>query len=182
MEKRIVYHETPGPDNTDQTLSLAVETAQEQGIDTIVVASRSGATAVALMERLEGTEMRMVVVTPQYGFVEEHSFDRSLIPQIRGAGHEFYAGTLLFHADDLYGCSVPSRMGDILRTFGQGIQVCVQIAMMAADGGLLDCDRPCVLVAGTGWGVDTAVVITPASSAKMEELRVHEILCKPALR
>lgn len=182
MEKRIVYHETPGPDNTDQTLSLAVEAAQEQGVDTIVVASRSGATAVALMERLEATDMRMVVVTPQYGYVDEHDFDRSLIPQIRAAGHDFYAGTMPFHTDALYGCSVPSRMGDILRTFGHGIQVCVQMAMMAADGGLLDCDQPCVLIAGTGRGVDTAVVITPASSAQMEELRVHEIVCKPALR
>ena len=182
MEKKIVYHETPGPENTDLTLSLAVEAALEQGIGTMVVASRTGDTAVKLMERLRETEIRLVVITPQYGFREEHRFDRELIPRIREAGHEFYAGMMPFHAGELYGCSVPSRMGDLLRTFSQGVQVCVQIAMMAFDGGLVHDKEPCVFIAGTWEGADTALVATPASSASMEDLRVHEVLCKPHLR
>lgn len=181
MESKIVYYDRVGPDNTSATLDLAVEAAKERGIETMVAASRSGDTAMALMERIEDTDIRMVVVSPQYGWMEEHDFDRSLIPRLSDAGHAFYAGTMPFHTDAFHGCSAPKRMGDVLRIFSQGVQVCVEIAMMAADGGLLRCDRRCVTVAGTGRGADTAIVATPASSAKLEEMRVHEILCKPLL-
>ncbi len=181
MERTVVYHDTTGPDNTDVTLDLAVEAATERGLKTVVVASRTGATASALMERIEDTDIRLVVVAPQYGWMDEHEFDRGLIPRLREAGHDFHAGTMPFHTDSFHGCSAPKRMGDALRIFSQGVQVCVEIAMMAADGGLLRHDQRCVLIAGTGRGADTAIVATPASTAHLEDLRVHEILCKPHL-
>ncbi|MGI5820123.1 MAG: hypothetical protein ACOX9R_18715 [Armatimonadota bacterium] len=181
MESTIVYHDTPGPANTAETLDLAVNAATVYDLDTIVLASRTGETAVDLMTRLEGTGTRMVVVAPQYGWLDEHEFDLSLVPALREQGHEFHAGTMPFHTDALHGCSAPKRMGDVLRIFSQGVQVCVEIAMMAADGGLVRCDRRAVLIAGTGRGADTAIVATPASSAKLEDFRVHEILCKPRL-
>ncbi|MFO8079594.1 MAG: pyruvate kinase alpha/beta domain-containing protein [Armatimonadota bacterium] len=181
MESTIVYHDTPGPDNTDETLDLTVNAASVYQIETVVVASRTGATGLKLMERIEDTDMRMVVVAPQFGWMDEHEFEWNLIPTLREAGHEFHAGTMPFHTDALHGCSAPKRMGDVLRIFSQGVQVCVEIAMMAADSGLLQCDRRCVVVAGTGRGADTAMVVTPSSSAKLEDFRVHEILCKPRL-
>jgi uncharacterized protein len=170
----------PGPDNTKGTLDLAVNATSVYQIDSIVVASRTGGTAIEL-ERLEDTDIRMVAVAPQFGWMEEHEFDWNLLPTLREAGHEFHAGTMPFHTDAFHGCSAPKRMGDVLRIFSQGVQVCVEIAMMAADSGLLKCDRPCVVVAGTGRGADTAMVVTPSSSAKLEDFRVHEILCKPRL-
>ncbi len=181
MEKRIVYHERPGPENTELTLELALRAAQEQGIETIVVASRTGATAEALLEKLKSSPIRLVVVTPQYGWQDEHEFERALIQRLREEGHAFYAGMMPFHTGAFHGCSAPQRMGDVLRIFSQGVQVCVEIGLMAADGGVLSWERPCVLVAGTGRGVDTAIVATPASSARLEEFLVHEILCKPYL-
>jgi len=181
MESTIVYHDAPGPDNTEETLDLAVNAATVYDLDTIVVASRTGATALDLMKRLDGTGLRMVVVAPQYGWLDEHEFDLSLVATLRENGHDFHAGTMPFHTDALHGCAAPKRMGDVLRIFSQGVQVCVEIAMMAADGGLIKCDRRAVLIAGTGRGADTAIVATPSSSAKLEEFRVHEILCKPLL-
>ena len=181
MESTIVYHDTPGPENTEETLDIAVNAAAVYDIETLVVASRTGATAMDLMERLEDTDMRMVVVTPQYGYMDEHEFDWTLIPAIREAGHEFHTGTMPFHTEALHGCAAPKRMGDALRIFSQGVQVCVEIAMMAADGGLLKCDERAVLIAGTGRGADTVLVATPSSSASLEDFRVHEILCKPHL-
>lgn len=181
MERTTVYHDATGPDNTDVTIDLALQAARERRMETIVVASRTGATASKLMERIRDMDIRLVAVTPQYGWMDEHEFDRSLIPRLREAGHDFYAGTMPFHMDAFHGCSAPKRMGDVLRVFGQGVQVCIEIAMMAADGGLLARDRPCVLIAGTGRGADTAIVATPASTASLDDLRVHEILCKPHL-
>lgn len=181
MESTIVYFDATGADNTEETLDLSVNAAAVYDIETIVVASRTGSTALALMDRLEGTAIRMVVVAPQFGWMKEHEFDWSLIPALREQGHEFHTGTMPFHTDAMHGCSAPKRMGDVLRIFAQGVQVCIEVAMMAADGGLLQCDRRAVLIAGTGRGADTAMVVTPASSAKLEEFRVHEILCKPRL-
>ena len=181
MERTVVYHDTPGPDNTEATVDLALAAAMERSLDTLVVASRTGSTAAALMERLANTDLRMVVVTPQYGWLDEHEFDRSLIQRLRERGHEFYAGAMPFHTDSFHGCSAPKRMGDILRIFSEGVQVCVEIGIMAVDGGLLKRDQRCVLIAGTGHGLDTGIIATPASSASLEQFRVHEILCKPLL-
>ncbi len=181
MERKIVYHDKPGPDNTDLTVDLAIKAAVEHKLETIVVASRTGATALTLLERLDKTDIRLVVVTPQYGWLDKHEFDRSLIQRLREGGNDFYAGTMPFHTEVFHGCSAPQRMGDALSIFSQGVQVCVEIGMMAVDGGLLKSDRPCVLIAGTGRGVDTVIVATPSSSARLGDFRVHEILCKPYL-
>lgn len=46
MEKKIVYFEKPGKQNTDETLKLAVERATELGIKYLVVASSTGIKSV----------------------------------------------------------------------------------------------------------------------------------------
>ena len=56
-----------------------------------------------------------------------------------------------------------------------------EIAVMAADAGLVRTDREAVAIAGTGRGADTAVVLTPANAQTFFDLRIHEIICKPRL-
>ena len=68
-----------------------------------------------------------------------------------------------------------------LRLFGQGMKVCVEIAIMAADAGLIPTDRDVICVGGTNRGADTAVVLRPAHANTFFNLRVREILCKPAV-
>jgi hypothetical protein len=68
-----------------------------------------------------------------------------------------------------------------LRTFGEGVKVCFEIALMAADAGLVRVGEPCVAIAGTGRGADTAVVLVPANAQDAFDLRVMEILAKPRL-
>jgi hypothetical protein len=68
-----------------------------------------------------------------------------------------------------------------LRTFGQGVKVCAEIAMMAADAGLVRVGEPCIVIAGTGQGADTAVVLIPANAQQFFDMRVMEILAKPRL-
>ena len=45
MEKKILYFDTPGKANTEDTLKLARERAVELGIDQVVVATTHGYTA-----------------------------------------------------------------------------------------------------------------------------------------
>ncbi len=67
----------------------------------------------------------------------------------------------------------------LLRTFCQGIKVCVEIVLMACDGGLVESGEKVIAVAGTGAGADTAIVVTEAPSHRLTDLHIHEIICKP---
>ena len=66
-----------------------------------------------------------------------------------------------------------------LRILGQGMKVCVEISMMAADAGLVELHEPIVAIGGTGYGLDTAVVIRPAPSAEFLDSKVDRIICMP---
>ena len=70
-------------------------------------------------------------------------------------------------------------MANLLRTFCQGMKVCVEITFMAVDGGHVAPGEQVVVVAGTGRGADTAIVAVAASSTRLPELHITEIICKP---
>jgi hypothetical protein len=67
----------------------------------------------------------------------------------------------------------------VLRLFSQGVKVCVEIAMMAADCGAVPLGKAVIAVAGSHAGADTAVVLTPSSSNRILDMKIHEILAKP---
>lgn len=179
MEERIVYFETAGSENTDEVLKLVKERAQARGINKIVLASTRGDTARAAVDAFAGSNLRLVVIPHQFGFGERQRFPRELVTELEGKGHRVHFGTMLFHTDDFYRVRAPWLMATLLRTFCQGIKVCVEIMLMASDGGLIDKDEKVIAVAGTGVGADTAVVATASTSNKLSDLHIHEIICKP---
>ena len=68
-----------------------------------------------------------------------------------------------------------------LRLFGNGTKVGVELALMAADAGLIRTDQDVITVAGTAKGADTALVLRPANSSDFLSLFVKEIICKPVV-
>jgi len=182
MESKIVYFENPGKGNTPQVLSLVKEAAQTRKIGKIVLASTRGATARASLEAFDGTPVKLVVIPWQYGFKDSaQPFPQNLKTEIEKKGHKVHFGTMLFHTEDFYGTKTPTIMANLLRIFGAGIKVCVEIIMMACDGGCIEMDETVIAIAGTAAGADTAVVATAAPSTKLTRLRIHEIICKPLL-
>ena len=179
MEEKIVYFEVPGRANTEETLRLALERAKARGINKIVLASTVGDTARLAAERLAGTGIKMVVVPHQYGFIGKQRFPAELVSELEQQGHRVHFGTMLFHTNDFYGVRVPAVMATLLRTFCQGMKVCVEIILMAADGGCLAIGEKVIAVTGTGRGADTAVVAIAAPSTRLNELHITEIICKP---
>ena len=179
MEEKITYFEKPGPENTHQTLSLAIERAKARGIETIVLASTRGDTARLAAERLSGTGIKLVVVPHQTGFMGEQKFPAELIPELEKQGHRVHFGTMLFHTEGFYGINTPPVMAVMLRTVCQGLKVGVEIILMATDGNCLAPGEKVVAVTGTGRGSDTAVVATAAPSTRVHELHITEIICKP---
>jgi len=179
MEEKIVYFECTGKENTAEVLRLVKERAQARGINRIVLASTRGDTARAAVDVFAGTALRLTVIPHQFGFGERQRFPRELVSELEKKGHRVHFGTMLFHTEDLYGVRSPRTMATLLRIFCQGIKVCVEIILMACDGGLIEQGEKVIAVAGTGAGADTAVVATSAPSTKLADLHIHEIICKP---
>ena len=59
-----------GPANTEETIKLAIEAAQEREIGYLVVASTWGNTALKALELLKDTPLKLIVITHNTGFSE----------------------------------------------------------------------------------------------------------------
>lgn len=183
MENNINYYESVKDDNTEETFRIVKKRLKESGITKIVLASTSGATAKRAMEYFKDAGIKLVVVPHQFNFqVETNRFPADLTDELKKAGHAVHFGTMLFHTEDLYGSIVPRVIADFLRCFCQGVKVCFEIVLMAADAGLLDPGETIIAIAGTGTGSDTALVMQAASSRSFKKLKVNELLCKPLNR
>lgn len=182
MEEKIVYFEKKGESNTSQTLAFVKERAQARGIKKIVLASTRGETAKAAAKAFEGSDVQLVVIPWQFGFGDTQPFPQELVTELQANGHQVHFGTMLFHTEDLYGNKTPRTMANLLRIFGQGTKVCVEIIMMACDGGCVEPGEQIIVMAGSATGADTAVVATASPSTKLTGIRIHEIICKPLLK
>jgi hypothetical protein len=180
MEEKITYFEQEGTVNSAKVMELVKDRAQARGVSKVVLASTRGETAKAAAEAFKGSGIQLVVIPWQFGFAtEENPFPYELVKELEAAGHMVHFGTMLFHTENLYGSKTPQLMANLLRIFGQGTKVCVEITMMACDGGCITAGEKVVAMAGTASGADTAVVATAATSTKFTKLRIHEIICKP---
>jgi len=180
MEEKIVYFEEPGPANTESVLRLAAERAKARGIKKAVLASTTGETAKLAVKLWAKSGIKKIIVVPhQYGFAFGQRFPPELVTQLAGQGHAVHFGTMLFHTENLYGMNTPFVMASLLRTFCQGMKVCVEIILMSVDGGHVESGEEVVIVAGSGRGADTAVVALAAPSTHLADLHITEIICKP---
>jgi hypothetical protein len=50
---------------------------------------------------------------------------------------------------------------------------------MVTDAGLMATGEKVIVIAGTAWGSDTAMVMQAASTQHLGRLKVNEIICKP---
>jgi hypothetical protein len=153
----------------------------ETGIRKIVLASTRGGTAQYALDHYRGRDVRLVIVPHQYGFgpTGEQRFPPDLVARAEAEGHAVYFGTMLFHEDKLWERGTPQVVANFLRFFCQGVKVCVEILLMAANGGLVAPDEQVAVVAGTGRGADTALVMTGGTSMAPKQVHISRILCKP---
>ena len=179
MQEKIVYFEKPGEENTPAVFDLVDEALAQTGIDKIVLASTRGKTAELAMDRYASTDIRLVIIPHQFGFREKREFSQETETRARNEGHVVHWGTMLFHTDKLYGSETPTLIANYLRCFCQGFKVCVELLLMAGDAGHVEQGEEVIVVAGTGKGADTAMVMTGATSMDFAKMHVSRILCKP---
>lgn len=185
MEKSIHYFENPGSENTDKVIELVKARKEELGINYIVIASASGSSGVKLAQKINDTNI--VNVTHHAGFRggDEIEVKPEYRKELETRGVPIYASS---HALSGVGRGISNKfkgatpveiIAETLRLFSQGVKVCVEISIMAADGGLIPTDSEIIAVGGTGTGVDTAVVLKAAHMNKFLDLRIHEIIAMP---
>lgn len=180
------YFRKPGKANTADVLEAAAARATELGIAAAIVPSVSGRTALAAREAF-GRGVQVIAVTHVTGFEgpDIQEMGDAVRKRLESAGVRVFTGQ---HAFGGVGRAVRNKLGTYqvdeimaytLRTFGQGTKVAVEVALMAADAGLVRTAGDVIALGGTYGGVDTALVVRPANSARFFDLKVREVICKP---
>jgi hypothetical protein len=185
VERKTVYFETPGKQNTESVLELVKDYAQAEGTRDIVVASTTGETGVEASSLFRG--FNVVVVSHHVGFQERGVWElkEENRRKILKNGAKILTAT---HALSGVERAIRKKFATImplelvahtLRLFGEGTKVCVEITIMAADAGLIPVDREVIAIGGTGRGADTALVMKPATASRFFNLEIREIIAKP---
>ncbi|NLC63722.1 MAG: hypothetical protein GX759_06640 [Thermoanaerobacterales bacterium] len=181
-----MYWEKPGKQNTDKTVEIVKDAVKEKGIRYIVFPSSRGYTAEKLLKADLG--VNLVCVTHVCGFKSpgEMEFPQNLREQLEADGIKFFTGTHVLSgaergvSNKFKGCYPAEIIANSLRMLGQGVKVCVEVAVMALDAGLIPYDENIIALGGSSEGVDTAVIMRPAHAANIFDSWISEILCKPS--
>ena len=183
--KSITYFHNPGKENTDKTLELAAEYAEKNGIKKIVVATYSGETALRLSEISK--DKQIIAVTLHAGTTkqERKAAWEGNLERLKAKGIECCRGVQALSGVERamckrYGGVFPLMIFvDALKLFSEGVKVCVEVTLMAADAGLVSPEEDILAIAGTGGGCDTALLIKPAYTTDVFSMGIKEIICIP---
>ncbi|MGY5858434.1 MAG: pyruvate kinase alpha/beta domain-containing protein [Candidatus Thorarchaeota archaeon] len=181
------YHFNEASQNvTDHVISLVEKfLVANPTIKHVIAATTEGKTGVAVARTFKNYDV--IIVSHQTGFAEpnENELKEEHRAEIIKEGAHVLTTT---HALAGVPRGIRRELGtwqatEIIavayRTFGQGTKVCAEIAMMAADAGLVPVDTDVVCIAGTGRGADTAWVVQPANTQAFPKLRMRACICKP---
>lgn len=172
--------------NADNTLEMARKRVTELNLKHVVVASYTGRTALKVAEAFKGMKVTLIAVV---GWGERMRLKEEDRKELERLGVKIYRGTHTFHGAS---SAIVERFGGItevgiiqetLRLFSQGTKVCVEIALMTADAGLIPVNREIMTLGGTGGWCDTAIVLKPSFANKLfdpiEGLQIREIVVMP---
>ncbi|MFW9915066.1 MAG: pyruvate kinase alpha/beta domain-containing protein [Candidatus Thorarchaeota archaeon] len=186
-----LYLPSSGPQHTETVLERSLQYAQEAEIATIILASTTGATARKMLEYLDRyPDLNLIVVTHHWGFRTQDSweFDVNIAAEIRQrpncqmltTAHALSGVERSFRLEFKTMLPIEMIALTLRRTFGDGTKVAMEMALMVADSGLVDTKTDIVCIAGTGRGADTAWRLRPSTSNRLFDLRMKEIIAKPA--
>jgi len=188
LETNCLYFLKAGPINTEVTVKAALRRAKERDIKKILIATCTGKTPLMALKWAE-PGIKLIAVSHVTGFAKPNH--QELSTEVRRELEEQGVSVLTCqHAFGGVGRGIRNKLGTYqvdeimaftLRLFGQGAKVGVELALMAADAGLVRTDEDVVTISGTGSGADTALIVQPANSFHCLDLKVKEIICKPAV-
>lgn len=205
MTKREVYFfETHGAVNTGKVIQSVSKRVKDGDIESVVVASISGRTAIKLAENFlkENIKTRIICVSgppswekyPEYEMPLIKAKERKRLKDLGVSVIDFIEepfGTIIFRnwwekktlqisrpESDLFWMT-------LICVGGHGFRTAVEVVFMAAEAGEVRCGDKVIGVAGTGEGADSAIAMKATkfrdSVGPLPErrLKVEEILCMP---
>ncbi len=187
MRKELTLFETPGPDNTEETLQAACRRAEQLGLEHAVLATSTGESALAAARVFEGSGVNLVAVTLHAGLWDVYEGPSpEAVREAEGKGVRFLTAThtLMGNVEtairEKFGGLPPVELiAHTYYTFSQGMKVAVEVALAAADAGLIPTDGEVIAMGGTNRGLDTAIVLWPAFTTEFFQTRVREIIAMP---
>lgn len=185
-EYQTKYWQRSGKTNTSDTLKLVLKAAQAEKVRHVVIASTTGATVKAFLKS-DPRGIKVICVSHHTGFAKPgvSELDAKTERYLRKHGVEVYQATHFFggmgRAIRLkFGGLYPDEIAaQVLRIFGQGVKVAVEIAIMTLDAGLIPYGEKVIAVGGTDQGADAALLILPAHGKQFFDTKVLKIICKP---
>ncbi len=183
---RTVHFKEASSEHTDAVFTAVrhvLESAKD--IEHIVVATTSGKTGSTAVKAFP--DKKVIVVTHMTGHKEPNQNEiteenrESILTsgaQLLTTTHAF-AGVSRGIRNSLGTWTATELVAVAFRTFGQGTKVCAEIALMAADAGLVLVDKDVICIGGTHRGADTAWLVQPANTNKYPQLRMKACICKP---
>jgi len=129
----------------------------------------------------------LVVVTYHQGFSgpDVKSMSEETKSELIKRGAKVYSGT---HALSGVERGISKKFGgygpveiiaQTLKTLGQGIKVCYEVTVMAADSGHVSTKKDIIAIGGSSRGADFAAVIKPANMNTFFDIELKEIICMP---
>ncbi len=186
FQSSIIYFDQSGKENTERVLELAGKKAGEFDIHKALIASTTGYTGSMAIQALAG--MDIVVVSHAAGFKGKNQ--QELTPENRQMIEK--GGGMILTATHAFGgvnrairkqlstCQPDEIIAEVLRTFGQGMKVIFEMALMASDAGIVQTGQPTLAIAGTHRGADTAAVVLPVNSFSFFDFRILDLICMPS--
>lgn len=180
-----MYFEKCGKVNTQKTIELAVQAARENAINSIVVASGTGETALLLCDAAK-SGLNVVVVTHTCGYAKpgEQELCAETRKILEDCGMKIVTAAHVLSGAErgisrkFTGAYPVEIMAHTLRMFGAGTKVCVECSVMALDNGAI-APGPVVAIAGTGRGADSAWIMRPATAQDILDTKLDQLICKP---
>jgi uncharacterized protein len=182
------YFHKSGRTNTKGVLEAVSKRARELSIGKVLIATVSGRTAFEALKILD-KDIKIIAVTHVTGYAKPdiQELDEKDRRELESQGvkvltcQHAFGGVGRGVRNKLETYQVDEIMAHTLRVFGQGVKVAIEVTLMAADAGLVRTDEDVISVGGTAQGVDAALVLKPANSARFFDLKVKEVICKPAV-
>lgn len=171
----------------EQVIQITQTFCKDRDVTDVIIASTKGSTGLSAVKAFQGTNVNVIVVAHSVGFRNSNTneFQPEILKEIEALGGTVLFSTMPFHSINdavrsKMGSSLSTLIADTLRMMGQGTKVCVEIVAMACDAGLVQSDQPVLAVAGTGRGADTVLLIRSANSRRFFDLKILEVIAKPA--
>jgi len=187
IKREMLLFEQGGPENTEATLEASCRRAKELGIKRVVLATSTGRTALKALDAFKGLDVQIIGVTLHAGFWKVYvAPDKDMVAAAEARGARFLTAThsLMGNVESairekLGGAQPVELIAHTYYTFCQGMKVAVEVAVMAADAGLVENGEEVIAVGGTNEGADTAVVLKAAYTTHFFDVKVREVIAMP---